>query len=58
MSALHAEPFYQWGRTLCQSLPEAYQDFFDVFSQEEAKNMPPHREFDHEIHLRMTDTSS
>jgi len=32
-------------------VPEAYNDFFDVFSREEAKNMPPHCAFDHEIHL-------
>src|SRR5882724_4654864 len=32
-------------------VPEAYKDFFDVFSQEEAKNMPPHHKFDHENHL-------
>ena len=37
-------------------VPEAYQDFFDVFSQEEAKNMPPHHEFDHEIHLENDQT--
>jgi len=37
-------------------VPEAYQDFFDVFSREGAKNMPPHREFDHEIHIENDQT--
>ena len=27
-----------------------------MFSREEAKNMPPHREFDHEIHLENDQT--
>jgi len=33
-----------------------YQDFFNVFSQEEAKHMPPHHEFDHEIHIENDQT--
>jgi len=33
-----------------------YQDFFNVFSREEAKNMPPHCEFDHKIHLENDQT--
>jgi len=36
-------------------IPEVYQYFFDVFSQEEAKNMP-HCNFDHEIHLENAQT--
>jgi len=37
-------------------VPGAYQAFFNVFSREEAKNMPPHHEFDHEIHLKNDQT--
>jgi len=29
------------GGLFTKVVPEGYQDFFDVFSQEEAKNMPP-----------------
>jgi len=36
-STLHSEPFYWQGRTLHQVIPEVYQDFFNVFSWEEAK---------------------
>jgi len=30
--------------------PGGVSDFFE-YLEEEAKNMPPHREFDHEIHI-------
>ena len=32
-------------------IPPEYHDFFDVFSCEEAKLMPPHRPYDHTIDL-------
>src|SRR5882724_13637400 len=35
-------PFLTRWNYLPKSSPEAYTDFFNVFSQEEAKNMPPH----------------
>src|SRR5467141_2457490 len=51
-TALHSEPLpTDEAELFAKVVPEVYQDFFDVFSWEEAKNMPPHREFDHEIHL-------
>src|SRR5882724_8172480 len=57
MSALHNEPLpTDEAELFTKVIPEAYQDFFDVFSQEEAKNMPPHCEFDHEIHLETDQT--
>src|SRR5467141_3189245 len=50
--ALHSEPLpTDEAELFAKVIPEVYQDFFDVFSQEEAKNMPPHSEFDHKIHL-------
>ena len=33
-------------------VPPEYHDFFDVFSREEAKLMPPHRPYDHTIDLK------
>ena len=57
MSALHAEPLLiNEAELFAKVVPEAYQDFLDVFSQEEANNMPPHHEFDHEIHLENDQT--
>src|SRR5882724_1410040 len=51
-SALHSELLpTDKAELFAKVVPEAYQDFFDVFSQEEAKNMPPHHKFDHENHL-------
>src|SRR5882724_11448121 len=51
-STLHDEPLpTDKVELFTKVVPEEYLDFFDVFSQEEAKNMPPHCEFDHEIHL-------
>jgi len=42
MSALHSEPLpTDKVELFAKVIPEAYEDFFDVFSQEEAKNMPP-----------------
>ena len=32
-------------------VPPEYHDFFDVFSCEEAKLMPPHHPYDHTINL-------
>jgi len=55
-STLHAEPLPTKVELFTKVVPEAYQDFFDVFSQEEAKNMIPHHEFDHEIHLENDQT--
>jgi len=56
-SALHAEPLpTDEAELFAKVVPEAYRDFFDVFSREEAKNMPPHREFDHEIHIENDQT--
>ena len=52
MSALHNEPLpTNEVELFAKVVPEVYQDFFDVFSREEAKNMPPHHKFDHEIHI-------
>src|SRR5882672_6352085 len=46
-TALHSEPLpTDEAELFTKVVPEVYQDFFDVFSREEAKNMPPHREFD------------
>jgi len=51
MSALHSEPLpTDEAELFAKIIPEAYQDSFEVFSQEEAKNMPPYHKFDHEIH--------
>src|SRR5467141_1793662 len=56
-TALHSEPLPTYEAELfAKVVPEVYQDFFDVFSWEEAKNMPPHREFDHKIHLKNDQT--
>src|SRR5882724_2804649 len=35
-------------------ISEAYQDFLNVFSQEEAKNMPPHCDLTMKFTLRVT----
>src|SRR5467141_1084275 len=55
--ALHSEPLpTDEAEQFAKVVPEVYQDFFNVFSREEAKNMPPHREFDHKIHLENDQT--
>jgi hypothetical protein len=36
---------------LNECLPNEYHDFADVFSESEAKNVPPHRPYDHGIEL-------
>src|SRR5882672_1128807 len=55
--ALHSEPLpTNEAKLFPKVIPEVYQDFFDVFSQEEAKDMPPHRKFDHKIHLENDQT--
>src|SRR5882724_10818540 len=56
-STLHSEPLpTNEVELFAKVVPETYQDFFDVFSREEAKNMPPHCEFDHEIHIENDQT--
>src|SRR5882672_930487 len=56
-TALHYEPLpTDEAELFAKVVPEVYQDFFDVFSREEAKNMPPHHEFDHKIHLKNDQT--
>src|SRR5882672_2615477 len=56
-TALHSEPLpTDEAELFAKVVPEVYQDFFNVFSREEAKNMPPHREFDHKIHLENDQT--
>jgi len=43
MSTLYSEPLLTNEVELFPKfVPEVYQDFFNVFSQEEANNMPPH----------------
>src|SRR5882672_4459526 len=55
--ALHLEPLpTDEAELFAKVVPKVYRDFFDVFSREEAKNMPPHREFDHKIHLENDQT--
>jgi RNase H-like domain found in reverse transcriptase/Reverse transcriptase (RNA-dependent DNA polymerase)/Integrase zinc binding domain/Integrase core domain/Chromo (CHRromatin Organisation MOdifier) domain len=39
------------GEMLATVVPPEYHDFFDVFSREEAKAMPPHRDYDHTIEI-------
>src|SRR5882724_11359664 len=56
-TALHSEPLpTDEAELFAKVVPEAYHAFFDVFSREEAKNMPPRREFDHQIHLENDQT--
>jgi len=56
-TALHSEPLpTNEGELFAKVIPTEYQDYFNVFSREEAKNLPPHREFDHEIHLENDQT--
>src|SRR5467141_1589393 len=56
-TALHSEPLpTNEAELFAKVVPEVYQDFFNVFSQEEANNMPPHREFDHKIYLENDQT--
>ena len=51
-TALHAEPLPTDENELITKLvPPEYHDFFNVFSREEAKLMPPHRPYDHTIDL-------
>src|SRR5467141_2933132 len=53
-TALHSEPLpTDEAELFAKVVPEVYQDFFNVFSWEEAKNMPPHHKFDHKIQLEM-----
>ena len=40
------------GELIARVVPPEYHDFFDVFSREEAKLMPPHRPYDHTIDLK------
>src|SRR5882672_8046400 len=57
MTALHSEPLAtDEAELFAKIVLKVYQDFFDVFSQDEAKNMPPHRDFDHKIHLENNQT--
>ena len=57
MSTLHSEPLpTNKAELFAKVVPKVYQDFFDVFLREEAKNMPPHGEFDHEIHIENDQT--
>ena len=54
-SALHSEPLpTNEAELFTKVVPETYQYYFHVFSQEEANNMLPHHEFDHYIHLKIT----
>ena len=56
-TALHSEPLLtNEAELFAKVVPEVYQDFFNVFSHEEAKNMPPHHKFDHKIHLENDQT--
>src|SRR5882724_7082134 len=51
-TALHSESLpTDEAELFAKVVPEAYHNFFDMFSREEAKNMPPRHEFDHQIHL-------
>jgi len=55
MSALHSEPLpTDEVEIFAKVVPEAYQDLFDVFSEKRLRTWPPHREFDHELHIKMT----
>lgn len=38
-------------QTFEDTVPEAYHDFADVFSEQEATRLPPHRPYDHAIDL-------
>jgi hypothetical protein len=35
-----------------EKLLEEYHEFLDVFSKQEADKLPPHRPYDHKIHLK------
>ena len=51
-TALHSEPLpTDEGELITKVVPSEYHDFFDVFSREEAKLMPPHCMYDHTIDL-------
>ena len=51
-TALHAEPLpTDENELITKVVPPEYHDFFDVFSREEVKLMPPHRPYDHTIDL-------
>ena len=51
-TVLHAEPLPTDENELITKVdPTEYHDFFNVFSREEAKLMPPHRPYDHTIDL-------
>ena len=51
-TVLHAEPLpTDENELITKVVPPEYHDFFNVFSREEAKLMPPHRPYDHTIDL-------
>jgi len=57
MTTLHSEPLpTDEAKLFAKSHPQRVSRFLYVFSQEEAKNMPPHHEFDHKIHLENDQT--
>src|SRR6266481_1240918 len=50
---LHAKPLpTDKGALIAKVVPPEYHNFFDVFSWEEAKFMPPHQPYDHTIDLK------
>ena len=50
--ALHAELLpTDENELITKVIPPEYHDFFDVFSREEVKLMPPHHPYDHMIDL-------
>ena len=51
-TSLHAKPLpTDEGELIAKVVPPECHDFFDVFSREEAKLMPPHQPYDHTIDL-------
>ena len=51
-TVLHAKPLpMDENELITKVVPPEYHDFFNVFSHEEAKLMPPHRPYDHTIDL-------
>ena len=51
-TALHTKPLpMDKGELIAKVVPPEYHDFFDMFSQEEAKLMPPHQPYNHTIDL-------
>ena len=52
-TSLHTEPLpMDEGELIAKAVPPEYHNFFDVFSREEAKLMPPHWPYDHTIDLK------